>query len=241
MKRGSAYLLLLPGAILILANWSVDQTTVTINGMKKNKLNFYGMLHTRNGEVYSVDNISIGRQYEQIRVYEKPSSDATTLTEDPKKSIKTKIDLCEIKEIRTVHPLKTWTYQKREGSAEERYIEIEVIYKGKSEPDIYLIDTRRELMCDRELPSGPEEKDVPFERLDHITIDGCKERKEPSEAEQKKTCDCAHSKTAQVAKGTSSRKKSRNLLAQARPDAPLEPPCPEEPDCKPCGGGKVTQ
>lgn len=184
--------------VLIVANWSSDQTTVDINGAKKNKVNFYGVLHTINGEIYSVENISIGRIYKQIPVYEKPETpndQQGTLENDPKKGIITKLDLSEIQEIYVPQSTKTWHYQQKDGARKTDYIEIKVNQKGLI--STYLIDINRKIMCDQISPSGPIEKEVPFNSLDRILIEGYRQRdsakKDPAEQnkQEPKKCDCS--------------------------------------------------
>jgi len=181
--------LFLPLIFLILGSWSNDQTTVDVSGLKKNRINFYGSLHTRNGEINSVDNVSIGRLYKQIIVYAPPASNKQKLPEDPKKGIITKLDLKEIQEIRVPQPYTIFHFQSNNGSRKTDYITIEV--KQGSHINSYLIDTHRKLMCDQISPSGPIEKEVPFHALDRIILTGYKQR---DETKQENKNDTIHTK-----------------------------------------------
>ncbi len=231
MKAFSAKEWFLPLIIFALANWSTDQTTVEVGGLKKNRVNFYGTLYTRNSsKPVDVDNISIGGIYRQIPVYEKPNTTQTTLKNDPKKGVRFKLDLSEIKEIRVPHPPKIWHYQRADGARKSDYIEIEVTQNGL---DHYLIDTDRNLLCDEVNPAGPKETIVPFNSLDRIIIQGYKQREESKTdkgknamEEKKKRCgECSNTK-----------------VSQARPDAPCCPECPDDKDCQsPCDHQKLTQ
>ena len=100
MKAISAKKWLLLFIILALANWSTDQTTIEVSGLKKNRVNFYGKLYTRNSnDPVDVDNISVSGFYRQITVYEKPNSTSNTLEKDPKKGVRVKLDLSKIQKI----------------------------------------------------------------------------------------------------------------------------------------------
>lgn len=160
----------------ILGNWSTDQTSVEVGGVKKNRVNFYGTLHTKNGEILSVENISIGHMFKQIPVYEKPKDTDSTLRSDPKNSIITKLDLSEIEEIKVPQPYTIMHYQKTNGAQKVNYITIKVTQKGQV--NYYIIDTYRKLMCDQISPSGPIEKEVPFHSIDRIIIKGSKARED---------------------------------------------------------------
>ena len=191
MRTIHARFLLMGAIIALLGNWSADQTSQEgESGKKKNRINFYGILHTRNGEIYSVENISIGYMYKQIPVYEKPKGNEATLQMDPKSGIISKLDLSEIEEIQVPQPYMIMHYQRPEGTSKMGYIAIKVNQRGQI--NYYIIDTYRKLMCDQITPSGPIEKEVPFQSLDRITIQGSRERIEQKkeEAAKKTACGC---------------------------------------------------
>lgn len=174
--KSTRSIVLLSIIALALGNWSNDQTTVDASGLKKNRVNFYGTLHTDTGEIYNVDNISIGRMTKQIPVYEPPNSRELILPSDPKQGIITKLDLTEVQEIRVHHPVAVWNYQKSDGSRKTEYLMIAV--RQGNQINSYLIDANRKLICDQISPSGPIEKEVPFKSLDRIIINGYKQREE---------------------------------------------------------------
>jgi len=195
MKAISMRKWFLPCIVFILSNWST-KTTVLIDGIKKQRLNFSGQLYIK-GEAkpIKVDNISVDGKYQQIPVYEKPKSTQTNLENNPKKGIITKIDLSEIQEIRVPQPSKTWHYQRSDGARKSDYVEIEVVQK--KEITYYLIDFDRKLICDQIKQSSLTEMEVPFNLLDRIIIHGY-EKREPNKTkkeesameEKKKKCEC---------------------------------------------------
>ncbi len=102
--------------IVICANWSGQETSV--DGPTKQAVNFKGTIVPQQGDPISVENISIGRMYKQIPVYQAPENQQTTkpstnrLLTDPKEGIITRIDLSEINQIIVEDPDTLWSYQK---------------------------------------------------------------------------------------------------------------------------------
>ena len=116
-------------SIVLLANWgSSEQST---DGPLKNKLNFAGKLTTQQDESYPVENISLGRIFKQIPMYELPkklNQKTKQLSVNPQKDLViTKIDLSEVSELRIPHPDTIWFYQKKKGHRKNEYIEMVVI------------------------------------------------------------------------------------------------------------------
>ena len=88
---------------------------IDVSELGNQPMKYKSFVITYNGEIYSVDNISIGRMYKQIPVYELPKSKDSKLTSDPKKGIISKLDLKEIKEIRVQHPSTIWHFQQSDA------------------------------------------------------------------------------------------------------------------------------
>lgn len=175
--------------IVLLANWSSDQTTV--EGRKKNKINIRGILQVHGVDEkgkpkeYTVDNIAFGKLYEKIPVYAKPSPadfDPQThmLNVDPtKKFLKTFIDLVtdegqwETIEVRVDHPETTWKYKKKEYASEVEYVGITFVSNDENHTEqSYIIDLNRKLTCDEINDAGPKEMEVPIQTIKKLTITG---------------------------------------------------------------------
>lgn len=167
--------------ICILVNWAAQETTIA--GNKKQRVNFFGTLKTQECTTYEVENISIGRIYKQIPLYEAPCNTATDhmLKKDPRKGIISRIDLSETAEIRVPHPDVILSYQKK-GFRRTEYIEIVVISNDQHKTKCsYLVDLRRKVYCDRVNKAGPIELEVPFQSIERLIIKGYRYR----EPEQK--------------------------------------------------------
>jgi hypothetical protein len=185
----------------MLANWGSSETST--EGGKKQAVNFSGTLTTQQGETYKIDNIAIGRRYEQIPLYkdttkqirsEPISGDTTdadqnkfTLKEDPQEGIIAKIDLSETAAIQVNNPDALYTYQKRKGSRKTDYLEVVVISNGTSRTkNNYLVDTRRKITCDQLDEAGPIELEVPFATIKQLTIEDCRSREAEKKCGKKK-------------------------------------------------------
>jgi hypothetical protein len=181
-------------SIVCLANWSSEETSVS--GSKKLAVNFYGQLHTWDGEQHEVDNLAIGRTYHTIVFYAPPSSLAKDheeskepshqsshkyiLASNPEEGVLTKLDLKNIKEIRTPNPDVIWTYQKGKNQSKQEFIEVQIISADNTK-STYLIDTRRKTTCDligcnngKAISKG--EKEVPFKKIKSLVIQGHSDR-----------------------------------------------------------------
>ncbi len=183
----------------VVINWTAQEPT--IEGKRKHKVNFYGMLTTHQDKIYKVDNISIARLYKQIPLYEVPADKdsvakaydpekkVTTniLKNDPRKGIITRIDLAETGKIMTPSPNTLWTYKKKKGYREKEYIEIVIVSNDKQKTkNNYLIDLKRKIHCDEINEAGPIEKEVPFDAIKSLTIEGYKHREIDKKKEPEK-------------------------------------------------------
>lgn len=190
--------------VALLANWGSEQTTV--DGRKKNKINIRGTLETHgldeqgNPKLYKVNNIAIGKLYERIPVYAKPSpSDFDPVTRmlnvDPaSKFLKAYIDLVtdegrwETAEIRVDQPDVTWKYKKKEYSSEVEYVGITFVSNDEEKTEeSYIIDLSKKITCDEINAAGPKEMEVPIQTLKRLTIEGYTHRdSERNETNQSK-------------------------------------------------------
>src|SRR2546430_1847942 len=121
--RRLSLLLLNMIALIWLINWSTSKATIDEN--KKQSVNFYGKLITRQSKTaIAIDNISVDGKYRQIAMLEKPSlvksdmqksntnhqtNQEMALAADPTEGLAiTKIDLNEVSEISVPQPIITW-------------------------------------------------------------------------------------------------------------------------------------
>lgn len=181
--------------ILLCTNWSNQETTV--DGYNKQAVNFKGVIITQRDETIKVENISIGRMYKQIPVYDVPKNNtqataqptANRLSTDPKDGIVTRIDLSEIAQIMVPDPDTLWIYQKNKHARKIEYITINVISNDTQQTKhTYLIDIDRKLVCDEINEAGPITKDIPLPAIKSLTIScfGPREAQEPKKPT--KTC-----------------------------------------------------
>jgi tmRNA-binding protein len=159
--------------LLWCANWSEQGSN--IDGRKKQAINFTGTLITQQGDEISIENISIGRLYKQIPVYEMPlkTEKKLTLDKNPLEGIITRIDLAEISELLVPEPEKIWYFQKKERSRKTEYIEITIVSKDTEHTTRhYLIELGRKIICDEVNAAGPIEKDIPLSAVKKLQIKG---------------------------------------------------------------------
>jgi len=167
----------------MLCNWSQDNS---VSGGKKQKVNFFGEIETKNDMKYKVDNISIGRLYKQIPLYEiqKNAQGNNAITTDPRKGIISRYDLAEIAAIEVPHPGEILTFQKKTSGPKTEYIELSISLNDKTlTKTSCLIDLRRKLYCDKISDAGPIEMEVPFTSLKKLTLKGYRSRDPENEKE----------------------------------------------------------
>lgn len=172
--------------ILILVNWSSQDSTVS--GNRKHRINFYGKLETYEGNIYNVENISIGMKYKQICFFEAPKKlpHDFILTKDPRKGFISKIDLAEISKLSVPRPYLKFTFKK--GTIKREYIEVIITFKDKEKTErTYLIDPRIKIECDEKTNAGPiEMESLSFTALKKLTVEGYSYREPQNEPENKK-------------------------------------------------------
>lgn len=164
--------------LLLCTNWSSQETSV--DGRTKHAVNFKGTIIPQRGNSFSAENISIGRMYKQISVYEAPAAqdvEAQTnqkinkLITNPKDGIITYIDLSEISQILVLDPDTLWSYQAKQRNRKIDYIVITVISNDEQKTrHNYLIEVDRKITCDEINAAGPIEKDIPWPAIKSITI-----------------------------------------------------------------------
>ncbi len=164
-------------ALIFCAHFSQNSS---VEGKEKPKINFYGELYDTTGRQYHVENITISGMYRQIPFYKKPRK--ATMSPD---SNTTRIDLKETFEI--LVPTRdevaiVSTYKNRE------YITVEVLLNDPQQTrNDYIIEKSRKLYCDEITDAGPIEKELSFEAVNKIVINGCKPREEARTNNKKTT------------------------------------------------------
>ncbi len=141
---------------------------------EKPEINFYGKLIDSSGHSYAVENITIGGRYKDIIVYQKPNTNARYPD-----THKTQLNLAEISRIQTFFDptdqtngstKKILTFDKRD------YIQIEVTWHGRMSNQRYIIERYKKIFCDQVIDGLLLEKEISFEALKELRIDGYKER-----------------------------------------------------------------
>ncbi len=162
--------------ILFLVNWTSQDAT--ISGNKKHRVNFYGLLETQEGNIYKVENISIGMKYKQIYFFEAPNKipHDRILTLDPRKGFIAKIDLSEIYEVKVPHPNLRLSFKK--GSGKKEYIEVIIVLRDQDKTErTYLIEPNRKIECDEVTSAGTiEMESMSFAALKRLVINGYRYR-----------------------------------------------------------------
>lgn len=141
--------------VVLLANWATPEAQ---------KVSFFGVVTTRQGNVVKLTNMRIGRDkgsalVKHIAVYELPKEHAQptqvngtdlkeiALSVDPETGLYKKlIDLNEIQDVSIPNPDIIWTYQKDKQYRKLEYIEVTIGKPGAEEH--YLIDRKIKLFGD---------------------------------------------------------------------------------------------
>lgn len=191
---------------LTLGNWGNSETS--IDGDKKQQVNFYGSLLTHQTDrPLPVDNISIGGKYKQIPMIEKPTatqnstaaaSSKTSRSEialnvDPKTDlVTTKIDLNEVSALQVPNPHTIWTYQKENMYRKVEFLEVVVVSNNEQKTKAhYLLEARTKIYCNEVNDAGPIQKEVPLAAINILKIDGYKFRTmTPELGQSSATCPC---------------------------------------------------
>jgi len=203
---------------IIVGNWGNTETT--LDGDKKQQVNFYGSLLTHQTQKsINIDNISVGGKYKQISMVEKPTISAKSDTEntktqknghqeiqldvDPKTDlVTTKIDLNEVSELQIPNPHTIWTYQKESTYRKIEFLEVIIIsndaQKTKSR---YLLEARTKIYCNEINDAGPIHKEVPLGAINILKIDGYKFRTITTDPKTDTTsCGCEPVKSCNTSK-----------------------------------------
>lgn len=167
---------LVTATFFLCTNWSSQETSV--DGRTKHAVNFKGTITPQHGNPFTAENISIGRMYKQIPVYEAPTlqnlevnQKTNILDSNPKDGIITYIDLSEISQIMVSDPDTLWSFQKKQHNRKIDYIVITVISNDEQKTQHnYLIEVDRKITCDEINAAGPIEKDIPWPAIKSITI-----------------------------------------------------------------------
>lgn len=152
-------------SFMLLMQFSSQKNSV--DGKEKPSVNVYGLLTDTSNHSYRVENITIAGRFNDIAVYQKPNN--PDLNPDINT---TKLDLCEISEIRIESP-KVVQFNKRD------YIEIIVISNdNRKTQNRYIIEKLKKVFCDEVNEAGPIEKEVSFLAVARLQIQGCKKQEE---------------------------------------------------------------
>ena len=175
-------------SLFMLANYSSEDSE--LGPKKKQRVNFYGKLIDSQGQEIKVDNISISGIYKQIQFYIKPESPDV----NPDVNI-TKIDLSETKKILRKSP-DLVKFKNRD------YVEITIISNDAQETkNNYIIESSKKIWCDQMNPAGSIEKEVKFQGIKELIIDGYKSR----ETEENKKLESSKKDEMELLKTTTTR------------------------------------
>ena len=165
-------------AFLLCTQFSSQKSST--DGREKPSTNVYGLLTDSTNHSYYVENITIGGRFNQIAVYQKPSTNNPDVNPDINT---TRIDLCEVSEIKIECP-RVVQFNKRE------YIEIVIISNDmRKTKNYYIIEKLKKLFCDEINEAGPIEKELSFLAVQRIQIQGCKNQ-EDEPRRSYKSCPC---------------------------------------------------
>jgi len=176
-------IVVLPIVAIICLNMSSPDISVAGGG--KPTINFRGKIQDTDGNVYTVENITISGLFKQIPMYKKPNK----ITTKPTANI-TRMDLSEISLI-------TVPNKKEESFDGRLYVELEVTYKDhKRTTERFIIEAHKRIWCDQVNEAGPIEKDLAFEAIESLAIEDYKmaelakkdknKKDEPQKADQQK-------------------------------------------------------
>ena len=183
---------------------SMGESKTSVGGPERSAVNFFGVLKTRKGKTYDVENILFDGYYKQIPMYELPEGcqvleqpkkgknkeeksvvQECELTSDPKKFITRDIDFAEVKKITVPDPDKIWIWQKEKGSRKVEYIELVIKHNDSLETTRHYLKEigRRQLTCievigNKKESAIEEEMKVPYAAIKSLTLKGYRYRDE---------------------------------------------------------------
>ena len=167
------YPLFVASSWLLLANFGGQSDA--IDGGEKPPINFYGVLTDSTGEKYKVENITISGMYRQITVYKKPMKKDI----DPSINI-TRIDFIEIASIAVPHPHEILVFNNR------NYIELKIVSRNEDKTEqMYIIEKSKRIICDQKNTAGLIEKDLSFQAVDKLIIEGYSQPEKEKELDRK--------------------------------------------------------
>ena len=150
-------------ALLLCAQFTSQQSS--LGTPEKPAVDVYGTLIT--DKAHEVENITISGRYENISVYERPSSENVNPDINT-----TRLDLRQISEI---HPVSTEILKFNNRD----YIELEVVSNDANRTkNSYIIERVKRVQCDEVNAAGPIEKEVSFLAIKNLVIKGSRPRKE---------------------------------------------------------------
>lgn len=174
----------------MLCAWGSESTSRV---ERKQKMNFFGSVETKEGNVFEIENITVDGNYRQIPVYEKPhpsekqkraveyaideqlAANEILLKRDPSCELAvTYLDLNEIREIQAATCDKyVWVYRRDRSHRRRDYIAIVVIPRDESDDKVsYIIERKTKVYCHGIKNSGPEEMQIPICNIKKLSISG---------------------------------------------------------------------
>lgn len=149
-------------SFLVCAHFGSQDSSIT--GREKPAINFYGTLIDTSGNTFKVENITISGLYKQVPMYQKPLSTKI----DPNINI-TRLDLNEIAKIEVPSQDTILTFNNRD------YIEVIVTSSDPAKTtQSYITEKSKRVICDQINKAGSIEKDLSFQAIDSLTIEGHK-------------------------------------------------------------------
>lgn len=220
MRKKLTVILLSISAVMLLVNAGFRSE----EGEEKPAINFYGKLKPIGGPIQKIENILISGTYENIPFYGIPADS----TADPKSNT-TEIDLSQLKELKLTKFDKMGKGIKKFNNRE--YIEVTVTFEKKKEAaqptDLtdglwyveknYLVERSRKVLCDIvEVADTPLNKELRFEAIEKISIEGYKAR----EASPRKKA--VKMSAAQAALCASAKKNFEEIMKKSNGDPRLK-------------------
>lgn len=158
---------------IVCANMGEQTKNRSVVGTDTPDVNVYGKLEDTSGNEFTIHNLRIGRMYRDVPMYTTPPQE----TDNPADSTTYK-DLVELKTISVPHPTKIESYNGRD------YIGVDTITRS-GEPEHYIIERSRSVICDVPRGKDLEKKEFKFNRIKTITINGFTRNNSEEEAHKK--------------------------------------------------------
>lgn len=184
LKNCSKRLIITIISVIFCVNMGDTKNNTNIDGSgSEPDVNFNGLVIDTSGNEFEANNICIGKKYNKICVYSRPTAPDIDPTIN-----KTYIDLIELiqskedskNSIEVKNPGKLETFKGRD------YIAV-TFTPTKSESSTYLIEANRTITCGKIQGNSLEEKEIHFQALKSIKILCIKESKKKIEDEKTST------------------------------------------------------